>query len=95
MATYTITGIATFSNQNNRNSARDRVDTALSSFTYTGVPTTFAAGVDNPTNTTMTVSLEVITEDDNLVRDIRRAVYDAWTVSNRPTPCWLSSNKIS
>ena len=89
---YTITGTLTFSTQTNRDAALSRINTALSSYTYSNVSTAFAAGVATPTTTTITISIQDGT-DDVLAGAIAKAIYDAAVSSNRHTSGFLSVNK--
>jgi hypothetical protein len=95
MAIHTITGTATFSSQANRDAARTRVNTALLIYTYVNASgTIFTSGITHPTTTTITFALQIETNDDDEVRNFRRAIYDALTAANRHTSGWLSSNKV-
>jgi hypothetical protein len=91
---YIITGTATFSNQNNRDSALGRVNTALAGYSITDIQTLgFTAGINTPTSTTMTISISC-GDDDNVCAEISKAIYGAWTQSNRHTQGYLSMNKV-
>lgn len=91
--TYTITGTATYASQANRDAARTRVDTAMSGYGVGNATTVFSAGINNPTTTTMTVSVQILTEDPALASEIQKAIYDAWTLTNRNTSGYLSVSK--
>ena len=90
---YTITGTLTFSTQANRDAALGRINTAMSSYTYTAIATTFAAGVATPTTTTITISIQDGT-DDQTASSLANAIYSAATSSNRHTSGYLSVNKV-
>lgn len=90
---YIITGTVTFSSQINRDAARVRVDTALASHIYTAVTTVFTPGVNNPTTTTITFSLNG-GEDGESARVLGQSILDALVTGTRHTSGYLSINYI-
>lgn len=91
---YIITGTATFSTQANRDAALTRVNNALASFSYSNLATPgFSAGIQTPTTTTITISIQDGVSDTTAAA-LAKAIYDAWTSSNRHSSGFLSINKI-
>jgi hypothetical protein len=91
---YTITGTATFSSTAFRDAALSRVQTAVASYTYNNVATPgFSAGIQTPTATTLTVSIQNGNDDSAAAAALAKAIYDAWTASNRHSSGFLSINR--
>lgn len=91
---YIIAGTATFSSQANRDAARTRIDAAIASTNYVSYTTTFTAGVQNPTTTTMTISIKLVTEVSSEAANTLTTLFTELTSSNRPTACYLSLTRM-
>lgn len=90
---YTITGTFTFASQAFRDAAVTRVNNALASYTYTGLTTSFASGVNNVGTTVFTISLDVGT-DPATAASCASALYSALVSTNRNTSGYMSVNKV-
>lgn len=87
---YTITGTGTWSTQTNRNAAVSRVNSALSSYSYSEYATAYAAGITTTGTAIMNIS---VTVEDAYAKAAYDAIALAFQTATKPTTYSVSVNK--
>ena len=90
---YIITATLTYSSQANRDAARTRIDSAIAGLPLSALATALAAGINNPTTTTITISMRDGL-DATTASDAANAIYNASTQTNRHISGYLSINYV-